>query len=251
MLGRYGVLFFSLLMMVAALLVVYFDILPHWQERLALQLLVQKKTSEFEQKKKQREQPLHLAANTEQKENISNLYFLMQQSGLQVKSLELAKKQEHKDAKLLHFSAEAAFSEVQALITVFNQSSNFVLLDFSERILMADRHLFEGDVLLLDRPKKSMVGSELLNVSPFCVSATDYPVKSSLMPSVEGMQVVAYLQQGQKVQAVMRLVDGELLTIEEGQLLGKEQVRVVGIKHEGVVVQFPNGQFNLFKMHRS
>lgn len=234
MLGKCRVLTFNFLLMLLALIVCWIDLLPKWQKCTALEVLVQEKTNEFAQNKKRYEYSPHPKV-IQAKENMATLYLLMQEAGIQVNSLVFAKKQEREADKLLHFSAEATFTNVQRLIAALSQSSTFVLLDFSERMMAGEQHLFEGDILMLNQPKKISASASFLNINPFCLSATNYPLNTSVKPLLDGMQMVAFIEQGQKRQAIMKLTNGEWLTLEKGQILS--QMQVIDVTRDSTVIQ--------------
>ncbi len=218
------------------------DVLPRWQESRHLQSMILDKMQELEKKKSVPLQAAYPLGKDKEKQDIASLYRMMASCDVQIKTLMLGKKTLAGGGELVHFVASAQYLSVLTLIQAIHVSSSFILLSADLKIPADDsRHLlFEGDILWLPAEKTQIKAITIPRVSAFCQTRYAYPEKINELSSVQGMHMLAYLLQGDKAQAVVRMADGRFLTIEKGQVIGKERAKVVDVSSQGVLARINN-----------
>lgn len=129
---------------------------------------------------------------------------------------------------------------MSTLLALTRASAGIVLRDFSLHVSDQGEYILQVDVMLRSAAALQTASEHVDGLNnPFCAGddermASRTDTAALYKDSVRSMQMLAYLQQGHNRIAWLRLTDGQLVQVQRGAVIGREQAAVDMINPAGL-----------------
>jgi Tfp pilus assembly protein PilO len=178
---------------------------------------------------------------------LSNVWYSADQSGLTIKSSTYSTAESNLKAEdlAMHVVAEGNFQQLTTFLFALNQKTYTVLI--TDLLCKAKQQSLTivMDIILvkmiLPDSKDDKPPSQILN--PFCLPE-GMQVKSNadslkITPLIQ-IKMVGHLQQGKRQYALLLLPDNNLISVQPGLVIGKEQAVITQIQSNRILFLLPN-----------
>ncbi len=193
-------------------------------------------------------QPPKLSSvETSELTSVSALVNLAHINGLSIQAIKVVSTDE---ARMIHFIVQGQFQSLYSFIFTLEREANLAEIQhFSCGLTQQQQLQMQADILLHNSvtPSFTTTRSHSLKIdNPFCASthingwAQGFSLTQMQSTSIRLMKMVGYLHQEQRTQALILLPNTDLVAIQKGSILGKEQATVTDIQPNLIKVELQN-----------
>ncbi len=180
---------------------------------------------------------------------LSQLMIGIGMSGLSMQAIDISVLQQDgwREVKL---NMQGRFQQLLNFFSIISKNAMPIRIqNFSSKWMQKEQILFSIDVLLRDlmQEKLMQLVMEQTEINPFCRQRILSAPSDVHRESLYSLKMLGFMQQGKHHRALLQLPDHHVISVKEGEILGKEGAQIIKIERNYLKVRLPNHEIWLIQ----